>query len=174
MFSINTSLLPSKALLAVYRDHQQYPGAFTDCYCTEISVSITQEQYISAFYTTTIFKWERSILKWLVAKPSSDEQAIRLAKGENDSFAAWNVEARNDNQLLMCDFQGRTRSWLMVEPLSDKQGTRLYFGSAVLPRTNKKTGVSTLGFSFYVLNGFHKLYSIALLLSAKKRLERIT
>ena len=33
------------------------------------------------------------ILKWLVAKPSTDAQAAELAQGERESFAAWTVEA---------------------------------------------------------------------------------
>ena len=34
----------------------------------------------------------------------------------------WDVEARGENQLLMCVFQRRTRSWLMVVPLENAVG----------------------------------------------------
>jgi hypothetical protein len=75
-------------------------------------MSVSQAQYVSAFYTTFVFKLERLILKWTVSKPSTDAQVKRLADGSIDSFAAWMVEARSQNQLLMCDYQRLTRSWL--------------------------------------------------------------
>lgn len=100
---------------------------------------MTQSQYVIAFYTNSIFKIERIILKWIVAKPSTDLQAQHLADGSIDTFAAWQVEDRSENQLLLADFQGRTRSWLMVVPLvvGDEVHTRLYFGSAVALRFHK-------------------------------------
>ncbi len=66
------------------------------------------------FYTTLLFKLERFILKWTVSKSSTDAQARQLSDGEIEQFAAWHVEGRNENEILMCDFGGRTRSWLMV------------------------------------------------------------
>jgi hypothetical protein len=134
-------------------------------------MSVSQAQYVSAFYTTFVFKLERLILKWTVSKPSTDAQVKRLADGSIDSFAAWTVEARSQNQLLMCDYQRLTRSWLMTVPL--ETGTRLYFGSAVVPRLNPRTGKYRLGFFVRALLGFHKLYSVTLLYAAKSRLGRL-
>ncbi|MDO8372388.1 MAG: hypothetical protein Q7T39_10710, partial [Polaromonas sp.] len=119
---------------------------------------------------------ERLLLAWLVSKPSTDAQASQLASGTLDSFAAWSVEERCEDQLLMCDFQGRTRSWLMVVPAEGESAasTRLYFGSAVVPARAPRAGARTpgLGLTFRLLLGFHKLYSRALLFSAKSRLMR--
>jgi hypothetical protein len=39
--------------------------------------------------------------------------------GELAKFSAWRVEASAPNQLLLCDFMGRTRSWLMSANLGD-------------------------------------------------------
>jgi hypothetical protein len=127
-----------------------------------------------AFYTTAVFKLERLILKLAVSRPSTDAQAKQLAAGSIDAFAAWDVEARSDNQLLMCDVQRRTRSWLMVVPMEGSSGTptRLYFGSAVVPVKNARTGKLTLGFVFRALLGFHRLYSVVLLSAARSRLEK--
>jgi len=113
------------------------------------------------------------LLTWFVSKPSSDAQARRLAVGDLDTFAAWDVEARSVNQLLMCDFQGRTRSWLMIAPVQSGGSTitRLYFGSAVVPSVNK-AGRAGLGFAFRALLGFHKVYSRVLLSAASSRLAR--
>lgn len=158
--------LPASALLRKY----VYEGAYTDCYVTEVTTVASQAEYVEAFYTTGPFKLERLILRWLVSKPSSDCDARRLAHGEIDSFAAWTVEGRAQNQLLLCDFQRRTRSWLMAVPLeSGGTGTRLYFGSAVVP-VRTKSGKVALGFTFTVLLGFHKLYSQVLLRAARSRL----
>ena len=50
------------------------------------------------------------IERWAISRPSPDTQARDLAIGERDAFAAWSVEDRSENQLLMCDFYGCTRS----------------------------------------------------------------
>lgn len=169
VFSIQKEKLPDDALLQGYR----LSNCYTDCYATTIQASVSFTEFVFAFYTTPLFKLERLILKWAVKKPSSDEDARQLSVGDRQSFAAWAVEGRTDNQLLMCDFRSRTRSWFMLVQVSgdDGVGSRLYFGSAVVPTTVSKTGNKTMGPLFRALIGFHKLYSVALLLSAKVRLN---
>ena len=163
--------MPDEALLGSYTRN----GAFTDCYATEIPGVVPHAQYVQAFYTTWVFRLERVILKWAVSRPSTDDQARQLAEGSIDHFSAWQVESRSDNQLLMADFRGRTRSWFMVAPVTvgGNAGTRLYFGSAVVPVTDLKTGLASLGFVFSALMGFHKLYSHVLLYAAKSRLKTL-
>lgn len=166
MFSIRSCPLPDGALLARYLRG----GGYADCFTTEIVGVVTQAQFVSAFYTTWVFKLERWILSWAVSKPSTDAQAAQLAAGSIDAFAAWTLEGRSENQLLMCDFHGRTRSWLMVAPGADGTNTRLYFGSAVVPKKGRTTDESRMGFVFRALLGFHKVYSIVLLAAARSRL----
>jgi hypothetical protein len=172
MPSIHQCELPPGALLKKY----QHREAYADCYVTQNGRHVSQAEYVGAFYRTPLFKLERLLLAWLVSKPSTDAQASQLASGTVDSFAAWSVEARCEDQLLMCDFQGRTRSWLMVAPAGGESAgnTRLYFGSAVVPARTPRAGTETpdLGWTFRLLLGFHKLYSRALLFSAKSRLMR--
>ncbi len=159
--------LPPGALLGRYSDDH-----YTDCFCVDLAGDVSFPAYVEAFYRTWLFKAERLILKWLVAKPSKDEQAGQLARGEIDSFAAWSVEARSANQLLLCDFRGTTRSWLMAAP-ADRDGagkTRLYFGSAVISAVQGPGGRSEMGRSFRWLLGMHKLYSRALLHAASNKL----
>jgi len=163
MTSIQACELPSESLLRKY----QRDGAYADCYATQIGRRVSHSEYVEAFYTTWLFKLERRLLAWFVSRPSTDAQAAQLAAGGLDSFAAWSVEARAADQLLMCDFQGRTRSWLMVE---GGESTRLYFGSAVVPVVDARSGVRSMGAAFRLLLGFHKLYSRALLSSARSRL----
>ncbi len=172
MQSIHRSELPPGALLRKYQNGE----AYADCYVTQIARHVSHAEYVEAFYTTPLFKVERRLLAWVVSKPSTDAQAGQLACGTLDSFAAWSVEERCEDQLLMCDFQGRTRSWLMVVPAEGESAasTRLYFGSAVVPARAARAGARTpdLGLTFRLLLGFHKLYSRALLSSAKSRLMR--
>src|SRR4051812_28810807 len=102
---------------------------------TATSPRCLDAEFVEAFYTTAVFKLERLLLRVFAARPSTDGQAGKLARGELSSFAAWSVEGRAPDQLLLSDFSGRTRSWLMVSA-SDEPGlacTRLYFGSAVVP-----------------------------------------
>jgi hypothetical protein len=170
MSKVRTSHFPPGALLSRY----EKDGCHTDCYVTDIPVSVSHEQFVLAFYTTPLFKLERLILKLAASRPSTDEQAAVLASGQGENFAAWSVEDRCSNQILMCDFQGRTRSWLMTEDIEngDIPGTRLLFGSAVVPVRNNRTGEEGLGTIFRLLLGFHKLYSVALLSSAAAKLIR--
>jgi hypothetical protein len=70
---------------------------------------VTQARYVEAFYTTPVFRIERRLLAGAMSRPSTDDDARRLATGRADTFSAWRVEARLDDQLLMCDVTGRTR-----------------------------------------------------------------
>ena len=168
MASIQACELPDSALLHRYRG----AGGYADCYVTELAAAVSQPEFVEAFYTTAVFKLERLLLAWFAARPSSDSQAAQLARGQADSFAAWSVEARERDQLLLCDFQGRTRSWLMSAPASDGQSTRLYFGSAVVPIVDRRSGAPRMGAAFRALLGFHRLYSRVLLRAAAARLVR--
>lgn len=168
MPTIQTSPAPANALIHKYTS---MPGAYVDCYSTEIPKQISFPEYLFAFYTTPLFKVERLILKLFVRKSSTDEDARQLADGLRDSFAAWTVEARAEDQILMCDFAGSTRSWLMTLPT--EHGTRLYFGSVVVPHRTSKSGKPSLGFFFKALLGFHKVYSVSLLSSARAKLQSL-
>ena len=160
---IKPHTLPTNSLLQPYANRE---GCYTDCYATDLPADIPLPDYITAFYTTPLFKLERFILKIAVRRPSTDQDVIALANTETTRFAAWDVEGRTDSQLLMCDLAGRTRSWFMVEPTAT--GTRLYFGSAVTPII----GTAKRGVTFNLLLPFHKIYSRALLWSAVRRLKR--
>ena len=171
MSSIQSCELPQEALLGKYRRE----GAYTDCYVTEVARPVSHADYVEAFYTTAVFKVERLLLAWLISRPSTDVQAQQLATGVVDSFAAWRVEDRIADQLLLCAMGGRTRSWLMVarDESSGSRSTRLYFGSAVVPRVNARSGEAKLGRAYRALLGFHKLYSRVLLHAASSRLARL-
>jgi hypothetical protein len=170
MHIIHPCPLPPEALLGKYA----HAGVFTDCYVTEVAGNISQARYVEAFYTTALFKIERILLRWLVARPSTDIQVQQLATGTVSTFAAWIVEIRTDNQLLLTDVSGRTRSWLMsTSPTGESGGTtRLYFGSAVVPRGLPRSGGPKLDLAFRALRAFHALYSRALLYAARSRLVR--
>jgi hypothetical protein len=163
--SIRLADLPSSALLRRYVRE----GTYTDCYCTDVPATISLPRYVETFYTTPVFKLERWILTHLVSKPSTDRDARNVALAQAWSFAAWTVEQRTREQLLMCDYLRRTRSWFMVAPITG--GTRLYFGSAVVP-VRRPSGELTLGSTYRALTGFHKLYSRILLRAARSALGR--
>lgn len=167
MSTIQVCELPEQALLHPYK----LKGAYTDCYAVDLPRAVSHAEYVEAFYTTALFKVERQVLAWFAARPSTDQQARQLARSEVDRFAAWRVEGRSSNQLLLCDFLGHTRSWLMSTPTENGQGTRLYFGSAVVPkRTDPNSGKKAFGVAFHALTGFHHLYSQALLRAAVAKL----
>jgi hypothetical protein len=168
MASIQACDLPADALLRRYVD----PDGYVDCYVTEFARPVQHAEYVAAFYTSAVFKLERLTLSWLVARPSTDAQAQELAAEKRTSFAAWDVEARAPNQVLLCDFQGRTCSWLMSAPTPSGQATKLFFGTAVVPIVDRRSGQRKLGVTFQTLLGFHKVYSRVLLRAAVSRLAR--
>ncbi len=170
--TIKTAPLPDSALLRRFNTGDQAPGsnAYVDCFVTELAGKTSLEPFVQAFYTSPVFKVERKLLALFGDYAASDDDARRLASGEATTFSAWRVEDRDSQQLLLSDLGGRTRSWLMVEHDASRSTnfTRLFFGSAVVPVTNRKTGKSELGIVFHMLTGFHKLYSRALLSSARR------
>lgn len=163
---IRRERIPDGALHAHYADE----GAYVDCYVADIDRTVTFEQFVGAFYTTWLFRLERWVLARTVNKPSSDEAAHDIACGRCGHFAAWSVEARTVDQLLMCDFRGATRSWFMTAP--QERGARLYFGSVVTARRNPRTDNLELGRGYRILLGFHKVYSRALLRATRAKLRR--
>jgi hypothetical protein len=164
---VRESSLPPGALLAVYRS----AGHYTDCYETRIDAQPSQATYVEAFYTSWLFKLERRILA-LASMPSTDAEAAELAAGTREHLAAWRIEARTPEQLLLCDVHGRTRSWLMSTDSVRGAGRTLYFGSAVVPAPGGEPGAAALDFPYGALLGFHRRYSRLLLGAAAARLER--
>jgi hypothetical protein len=165
VFSIERCPVPANTILDKYLQN----GAYIDCYSTLVHDKITFPEFIFGFYTTPLFRLERWILTLLISKPSTDQEARGMADGLSNTFAAWTVESRDENEILMCDFAGRTRSWLRITPMKDH--TRLYFGSAVILSRRARAGIPTLGFGFQALLAFHRMYSILLLYSAKSKFE---
>ncbi len=85
--SIHRTELPAHALLRRYlRD-----GHYADCYVVEVPVAVSQAEFVEAFYTTPLFKLERAILAAAVRKPSTDDDARALARGEREAFADENI-----------------------------------------------------------------------------------
>lgn len=171
MPSVTACSLPTSALLL----DAQAAGAFVDCYMTEVAGPVGHAAFVEAFYTTRLFKLERLLLGLLARRPTSDRQAMELATGSRNDFAIWHVEQRRTDQLLLAEVTGRTKSWLMTVP-QGMQGspdtaprTRLYFGSALVPRTDRQTGQKRFGVLFHLLLGFHRAYSKALLRACAAR-----
>ena len=169
--AIRPCSLPADALLAKYAG----AGAYTDCYALDVAGAVSHAEYVEAFYTGRVFKIERFLLSVFLSKPSTDLEVKQLAIGAIDRFSGWHVEDRNADQLLVCDFSGKTRSWLMVAPQSEGSipATRLYFGSAVLPIGTRATGQPRMGAVFALLLWFHKVYSRVLLDGARARLAKV-
>ena len=172
MPSVQPCEVPLSSLLRPYKDGSGY----ADCYMAEVSGTVTQAAFIEAFYTSLLFKVERTILQYLASRPATDADAKQLAVGKATKFSAWRVEGQSSSELLLADFTGRTRSWLMATPVTapdQPAKTRLYFGSAVLPRSSNDGQKPGMDWVFHALLGFHRLYS-RLLLSAASGRVRLT
>ncbi len=166
MGAVRSTAIPAGSLLA----DAQRAGGYADCFVVSVPVSVGLAPFVAAFYTTRLFKCERWILGWAVGRPSTDAGAAALAAGNAADFAAWTVEQRRSDQVLLRDFSGRTRSWLQACPGVGEATTELRFGSAIEPQRDRETGETRLGWGFRLLLGFHTRYSIALLGAAAARL----
>lgn len=164
--------LPEGALLERYDPVRTAAaaGGYVDCFTQSVAKPVSLGEFVYAFYTAPVFRLERWILT-LARLPSSDEQARGVADGELTHFAAWNVEDRTGDELLMCDVRGHTRSWFRVEPNAEQTSTKLFFGSAIVPIDRDRDGKPILGRAYRALMGFHRLYSRVLLNGAARRLS---
>jgi len=162
--SVFETPLPETGLLQRYAES----GEYTDCFATDIPFQSSLPEYVTAFYTTALFKAERRILDWLASLPSTDDEARQLARGKRDAFAAWTVEDRRDDQLLLIDVRQQTGSWFMYE--AQGSGSRLYFGSVVFKRKATPIG-RELRWTYRLLLGMHRFYSRALLSAARTRIQ---
>lgn len=143
-------------------------AAFADAYTLDLLRPVPLAAFVEAFYTTRLFKLER----WLIARtgrPCTDAEVRAVARGEDRRLAAWTVEARAPGELLMHEDSGATRSWFQVEAISGGV-TRLWFGSAVLPRRRGPGGEPRFSPVVHALMGFHRAYSRALLKAAASKL----
>lgn len=146
-----------------------------DCFRAELDGAISLEDFVRAFYTTWLFRSERFVLK-LARMPSTDEDLDSLLLGTRKKFAAWTVEQRSDNELLMCDVASKTKSWFMVEPGADASSARtvVYFGTVVVATAHRRTGEPDLGVVFRLFMPAHLLYGRSLLITACSRLRQLT
>jgi hypothetical protein len=174
MFSVTQGVVPEDALLKTYRGgaRPEYWRESGDSFAISVDRVVSLAEFVFAFYTSSVFRIERVILRFLAGTPSTDAEARQLADGSGTSFAVWRVGERTATQLLMCDRYERTRSWFRVLPLSDGK-TLLQFGSAVASRRSggqpaTRTGVSL----FRLLLKFHVVYSQVLLHAAKRGVMR--
>lgn len=152
---------PKDALLQRYVGQT---GCYTDCFETALPEPVALSAFIEAFYTTWLFRLERMVLTLTLRRRITDEEVRSLAEGAA-RFAAWRVEARAEDQILLCDLGGHTRSYLAIRPAGGG-GVRLVFGSAVVSRS----GHGELGRSIRLLLPLHRLYSRALLALAARSL----
>jgi hypothetical protein len=170
--SISHCALPAQALLCQYEDGPGSEENYTDCYTTRVSGHWDITEFVFAFLTTWLFRLERALIRWFAGHPSSDGDARQIAAGADTQFAVWRIEGKTSTQLLLCDSGGATRSWFMVQRVSEGEGaeTILRFGSAIVAQPNPATGRPEVGRGFRLLLPFHQLYSRALLHAATSRL----
>ncbi|MCP5076193.1 MAG: hypothetical protein GY947_23225 [Rhodobacteraceae bacterium] len=142
---------------------QATAGAYWDCYTCRVDIVASLEAFVLAFYSSRAFWPERALLSaaGLVCRL---EQAAEMVQGTADQYAAWTVEARNRDEMLMRDVRGVTRSYFSVREL--ERGTELRFGSGV------GTGEKEMSRVMKLLQPFHRWYSRVLLTAARERLLR--
>ncbi|MFT5798843.1 MAG: hypothetical protein ACI84R_002912 [Candidatus Azotimanducaceae bacterium] len=152
-------------------EQAQLTGYYTDCFSIRLDQTVTLPEFINAFYTTPLFRLERLLLSLTVKGRMKDADVTALSRGEADRLAIWQVEVRNECEILLS--AGRTKSWLMVAPdAGGTDETQLFFGSVVVPEPPKREGdAPRLGPVFDSLLSAHQIYSRLLLSSAAQRLS---
>lgn len=167
MARITALPLPPDSLLARHMIADDYG----DCFAAEVAGAVPLERFIAAFYSSRAFTPERLFLR-LIGRGADAGDIAALAEGRSARFAAWTVEAREEDQILLRDFMGETRSWLKVEPHPEGTATRLLFGSGV-GRSKGESKRSPIGRAiFAALTPLHRLYARALLAGAVRGIGR--
>ena len=168
MGNVTAALQPEHSLIS---EQSMLEGYVTDCFSAEVSKAVDLSDLIEAFYKTALFRLEQLVLSLAPSGRLRDTDITALSKGQVDRISVWQVEARLDTQILLS--AGGTKSWLMVQPLDS--GTRLYFGSVLVPRPSKVEGKTPkVGWVLDSLMGAHLIYSRLLLGAAVRRLSRNT
>ena len=158
--------IPPGRLIA---DYAERAGHFTDCFSCVVPGKVALADFVTAFYTTPLFRAERFVLRVAARAPSTDAQARAVADGQSERFAIWTVETRRGNELMMAERSGRTKSWFKV--MAQCSETQLLFGTVVVP-VRSKSGDLVLGPVFDSLKGAHTFYARALLAAAARRVQR--
>ena len=176
MFSVQTGEIPESGYLKPYRERSSW---YTDCFFVDVQGQVCLSQFISAFFTTFLFRSERWVLGVFTSSPSSDQNVMDLASGVSDRLSLWRVEARDDQQLILSFGELGVRTWLMVEPHPEIANvSRLYFGtgldfsSRVAPEMDSQSRERKVSVLFYPFLGFHRFYARLLLWSAKVKVSR--
>lgn len=162
---VRKSNIPPSALVHTYLDK---PKTRVDCFHILSPNKVSLERFVGQFYRSPLFRTERAILKVATGYSSSDTQLEALLAQEGKTFSAWTQVARNENQLIMSDYQNRTCSWFMVEP--DEHVTDLYFGTVVQPTNYYKYGEWLSKPIFKALLPVHIIYARSLLAQTAKGL----
>lgn len=155
--------VPAGSLIAPFAVAPDY---YADAFSADARPGVDLQAFLAVFYRSLPIRAERQLLR-LAGHGSTDEDVTRLANDDADRFAMWSVETRREDEILLGDLSGRTKSWLKVEPIED--GTRLWFGSILVP-FKQKDGSYGVGNFATALIGPHRFYSRVLLRAAAKRL----
>lgn len=123
MAKVSPCDVPPGSLLAEFGGPENY----RDCFVRTVPTAVSLSALIEAFYTSAAFRPERLVLG-LIRRGASNADTAALARGEAESFAAWDMIERTETEILLRDFQGATANWLSVQPQGDGP-TRLLFGS---------------------------------------------
>ena len=105
---------PETSLLAQRRGEDWYRDAFRAC----VPGHVTLGTFVTEFFAGPAFLPERMALH-LIGRGAGAAEIAALAEGTATRFAAWEMEAREADQLLMHDFLDRTCCWLAVSHEGD-------------------------------------------------------
>jgi hypothetical protein len=169
MFGIISSVPSTDALLVTHRGrHPERWRVYHDCFRICVRGRVPLQQFVVAFYTSWLFRFERAVPRILLAIPSSDADVYALAQGTHDTFAAWYVGGAHTDRATHVRSLRAHALMFLVGPDGDG-GTELCFGSAVVGqrRANGSFVMSPLS---RALLGFHELYSQLLLQAAARSL----
>ncbi len=83
--------VPEGSLLANFGG----PDDYRDCFARDVPGEVTLAAFIERFYCSMAFRPERLVLG-LIGRGASNDDAAKLARGEVQKFAAWNVVERWD------------------------------------------------------------------------------
>lgn len=148
----------------------QRPGSHTDCFAATVpddrASSDGFARFVFLFFDSWLFRLELKILRLAGKAPATHSDALMLARGKGDRFAAWVVDEHRETELLLRVPDTPILTWLSCT--TDNSATQLRFGSGILAQDGK----SHPHWGFRATMRGHQFYSKALLHAAATDWER--
>lgn len=166
MITVKRIGVPEGSFLKAYEGRE---GCETDCFQADVPGHPDIDRFVHIFFDTWVFRIERRLLALLGEDYATSEDVAALAGRSSDTLAAWTVQDRSADEIILAFKRPRGRTWLQATQLDGSLGsTRLRFGSALLPNIDSEGQTASISWGLKIGLPLHRLYARLLLAAAAR------